>query len=130
MNLNGNLIIGLKDEAGSEKEVSAKNPSTNDTLSPGYKGATAKQLEHACDLANNAFYKYKNTSFEDRAKFLDTIAEEIEAVKETLLKITPEETGLNFTGILSCKFFLYDLQILLIPQILHFGFLGIQIFEP
>ena len=94
MNLNGNLIIGLKEETGSEKEVSAKNPSTNDTLSPGYKGATAKQLEHACELANNAFYKYKNTSFEDRAKFLDTIAEEIEAVKETLLKITPEETGL------------------------------------
>jgi len=94
MNLNGNLIIGSKEVVGSEKEVSAKNPSTNDALSPNYKGATSKQLEEACELASQAFQTYKNTSFDERAKFLDTIAEEIENVRETLLKITPEETGL------------------------------------
>ncbi len=94
MNLNGNLIIGSNEVAGLEKEVSAKNPSTNDVLSPSYKGASSEQLQQACELANKAFQIYKNTSFEQRSKFLETIAEEIENVKETLLKITPEETGL------------------------------------
>ena len=52
-----------------------------------------KKVDNILDVAN-MIPRSKNTSFEDRAKFLDTIAEEIEAVKETLLKITPEETGL------------------------------------
>jgi len=55
---------------------------------------TPDLVRRACEAAEAAFAAYANTSREDRAVFLETIAEEIEARAEHITAIGSNETGL------------------------------------
>lgn len=55
---------------------------------------TVDMVNAACDAAESAFWSYGCSSREDRAAFLDTIADEIEARADAITQIGTEETGL------------------------------------
>ncbi|MFS4439309.1 aldehyde dehydrogenase (NADP(+)) [Paracoccaceae bacterium GXU_MW_L88] len=51
-------------------------------------------VNRACEAAEEAFWSYGYASREDRAKFLDAIADEIDARGEAITEIGSQETGL------------------------------------
>ena len=55
---------------------------------------TADLVAEACAAAEAAFVTYSRTSRADRARFLDAIADEIEARAEAITEIGTQETGL------------------------------------
>ena len=81
----------LKTEAGSFKGL---NPSTGETLEPAFHYATLDDLDHAADLADEAFASYSKLSGTEKGKFLRHIAAGIEAIADTLVARANQETGL------------------------------------
>jgi alpha-ketoglutaric semialdehyde dehydrogenase len=59
-----------------------------------FSAGTVEQVDAACRAAEAAFAAYSATSREDRAVFLETIAEEIDARGATITEIGTLETGL------------------------------------
>ncbi|WP_252106471.1 MULTISPECIES: aldehyde dehydrogenase (NADP(+)) [unclassified Halomonas] len=94
MNLTGEMLIGQKAVKGSRDPIQAINPATNERLEPGYAGGTQAEVDQACQLAWDAFDAYRETSLEDRAVFLETIADEIEALGDALVERAVAESGL------------------------------------
>jgi len=94
MKLQGKMLIGQQAVQGSEDAIHAINPATNEQLEPAYLGGTQQDVNNACELAWDAFDSYRETSPEPRAKFLETIAEEIEALGNTLIERAVAESGL------------------------------------
>ncbi|MCB8887845.1 aldehyde dehydrogenase (NADP(+)) [Vreelandella malpeensis] len=94
MNLTGEMLIGQKAVKGSRDPIHAMNPATNERLEPGYAGGTQADVEQACQLACEAFDRYRETSLEDRSTFLETIADEIEALGDALIERAVAESGL------------------------------------
>lgn len=94
MTLTGNLLIGQHAVTGSREAIHAINPATNLALEPAYAGATGEHVAQACTLAWAAFDSYRETSLEQRAAFLETIAEQIEALGEVLIDRAVAESGL------------------------------------
>ena len=94
MKLQGTSIIGAGRGQGTTSIGQSINPASNGSLEPNYIAATAAELEQAVSLAAEAFQTYRNTSGAEKAVFLRTIAENIEAVIEDLVARMPEETGL------------------------------------
>jgi NADP-dependent aldehyde dehydrogenase len=70
------------------------NPATNEALDPAFVSAVPADLERACALADAAFDIYRETSLEQRAVFLETIAAKILALGDTLIERAVAETGL------------------------------------
>ncbi|NBF12093.1 aldehyde dehydrogenase (NADP(+)) [Pseudomonas sp. Fl4BN1] len=94
MNLTGEMLIGQQAVKGTREAVWAINPATNETLEPPYLGGTQEHVDQACGLAWAAFDRYRETSPELRADFLQAIADEIEALGDTLIERASAETGL------------------------------------
>lgn len=59
-----------------------------------YSVGTPDLVDAACQAAEEAFWSYGYSSREDRAKFLNAIAEEIEARADAITQIGTSETGL------------------------------------
>ena len=55
---------------------------------------TVDLVERACAAAEDAFWSYGYSDRETRARFLDAIADEIEARAEAITQIGTQETGL------------------------------------
>ncbi|WP_110684998.1 aldehyde dehydrogenase (NADP(+)) [Salinicola aestuarinus] len=94
MNLTGEMLIGQQAVKGSRDPIQAINPATNERLDPSYAGGTQAEVERACELAWSAFDTYRETSLEARAKFLETVADEIEAIGDDLIERAVAESGL------------------------------------
>ncbi|WP_235040451.1 aldehyde dehydrogenase (NADP(+)) [Vreelandella profundi] len=94
MTLQGTLLIGQQAVTGTQDEIHAINPATGDVLQPGYHGGSRSDVEQACKLADAAFDQYRETSLETRAHFLETIADEIEAIGTDLTERGVAESGL------------------------------------
>ncbi|MHA3737769.1 aldehyde dehydrogenase (NADP(+)) [Pseudomonas sp. Eth.TT006] len=94
MTLTGHMLIGGQAIAGSHETIRAINPATDAALEPAYAGASAEQVEQACDLAWQAFDRYRDTSLSARAEFLERIAAEIEALGDELIDRAVAESGL------------------------------------
>ncbi|MCY1482755.1 Alpha-ketoglutaric semialdehyde dehydrogenase [compost metagenome] len=94
MNLTGNMLIGQQAVTGSRDAIRAIDPATDKPLDPAYPGGTAAHVDQACALAWAAFDRYRETSLATRAEFLETIADEIEALGEPLIERALAETGL------------------------------------
>lgn len=74
--------------------VHAYDASTGDQLEPGFGKASLVDLEEACAAAQAAFQPYRALPYAERAVFLETIAEEIEAIGDALIVRAMAETGL------------------------------------
>ncbi|GHE21492.1 aldehyde dehydrogenase (NADP(+)) [Halomonas urumqiensis] len=92
--LQGTSLIGKQVFSGSQAVIQAIDPATGETLSPAYPGLGKGEVEQACRLAWSAFDTYRETGLEERAGFLETIADEIEALGDELIVRAMAETGL------------------------------------
>lgn len=91
--LGKSLIAGVPGSTGG-KIFHAVNPATNERLAPDFHEASSAEVARALDAANAAFADYRARPAEARAKFLDAIATEIEALGDPLLQRACAETGL------------------------------------
>lgn len=94
MTLTGQLLIGQQTLTGDRDVIQGINPATNLRLEPVYAGGSAEHVEQACALAWTALDRYRETSLEARAEFIETIAGEIEALGDELIDRALAETGL------------------------------------
>ncbi|MBY6028093.1 aldehyde dehydrogenase family protein, partial [Halomonas sp. DP8Y7-1] len=94
MTLQGKQLIGRQAVAASGKAIHAINPATGETLEPGYAAGSKAEVDQACELAWAAFDRYRETSLEARATFLETVADEIEALGDALIERAMQESGL------------------------------------
>ncbi|TVP52717.1 MAG: aldehyde dehydrogenase family protein, partial [Halomonas sp.] len=92
--LKGQSLIGQQWVDGTREAIRGIDPTTGDLLEPTYKGCGAADVENACELANQAFNHYRETSLDERATFLETIASEIEALGDVLIERAMAESGL------------------------------------
>src|SRR6185369_12565960 len=92
--LTGRMLIGADDAQGREAALKGIDPATGAELEPAYGGADATHLERACGLATAAFDTYRETSPEARAKFLETIADNLLAIGDALIVRAMQESGL------------------------------------
>ena len=94
MSLHGlSLIAGTPGQTGG-KLFRAANPATGEALEPAFHEASAAEVAAALDASAAAFADYRTRSGAERAKFLETIAAEIEALGDTLLQRAHAESGL------------------------------------
>lgn len=88
--MNGNSLIAGEWLAGEGEFLSAPATGAPRTYSMG----TANLVGQACVAAEEAFWSYGYTTREERAAFLDRIADEIEARGTQITEIGSAETGL------------------------------------
>ena len=94
MKLNGTSIIGYSRGAASKSTFHAFNPATGEDLETAFYKAEPAEIERACKLAECAFLAYRRIRPEKRGDFLRAIADEIEALGDTLLERYVAESGL------------------------------------
>ncbi|SDO12533.1 aldehyde dehydrogenase (NADP(+)) [Vreelandella arcis] len=94
MTIRGEMLIGQQTVTGTQANIQAVNPATGEKLDPIYVGGSRAHVEQATELAETAYATYRETSLEERATFLETIASEIEAIGSELVERAMAETGL------------------------------------
>ncbi|GAA1091311.1 aldehyde dehydrogenase (NADP(+)) [Nocardiopsis composta] len=90
----GRMFIGAERTAGSGPELRSTDPATGEPLEPGYPAAGAAEADRACALAEEAFDAYRATPAEQRAAFLEAVADGLEARTGALVRRAHRESGL------------------------------------
>jgi len=94
MNIQGEMIIGSRAVRGSAGSLRAYNPATRFDIEPEFGAATMDDLAAACLLVEQAFDAYRGVSLEQRARFLETIADRIMDIGPLLIERASAESGL------------------------------------
>ncbi|NQU84178.1 MAG: aldehyde dehydrogenase (NADP(+)) [Mariniphaga sp.] len=94
MELTGKNLIGNTESGKGEKLFEAKNPATQKEINPAYSNATEAEVGEAVFAAKKAFQGYKSKTKDERATFLDAIAENILELGDQLIQRCMEETAL------------------------------------
>ncbi|MCA1187908.1 MULTISPECIES: aldehyde dehydrogenase (NADP(+)) [unclassified Saccharopolyspora] len=92
--LTGRMLIAGTPVFGDGEQIRAIDPATGAELEPAYAHGGDAEVARACAAADEAFETYRATTFEQRAVFLETIADNIEAIGETLSARAHAESGL------------------------------------
>lgn len=92
--ITGSNFTGYAESKKGDKSFQAFSACQNQYLDGDFYYATEEELSNALHLAQQAFAVYQKTSFEKRAQFLETIAEEIMALGEVLIERCVAETAL------------------------------------
>lgn len=92
--LNGEMFIGAAAVRSDDRVVEAVNPATGESFGPAYGVASTADVEKACALAWSAFDAYRETGLEQRAAFLEKIADNIVGIGDELIERAMQETGL------------------------------------
>ena len=90
----GNQLIGNTESGSDSASFEAFNPKDGQPLPVSFFEATSQQIDAAIQLAEKAFPAYKGKTNEQRAEFLEQIAEEILLLGDTLIKRAMLETAL------------------------------------
>ncbi|MFC7328447.1 aldehyde dehydrogenase (NADP(+)) [Marinactinospora rubrisoli] len=91
----GAMLIGFADvRPPGADEVFAVDPASGERLEPGYPQGGAAEAARAAELAHAAFDGYRRTPAETRARFLESIADNIDALGDTLVRRVTAETGI------------------------------------
>jgi alpha-ketoglutaric semialdehyde dehydrogenase len=94
MSLHGlSLLAGQPGQTGGTT-FHATNPATGERLEPAFHEASLAEAGAALDAAAEAWVDLRTRSGADRARLLETMAAEIEALGDTLLQRAHAETGL------------------------------------
>ena len=88
-----NFIAGTRSAAG-DKVLKSLNASTGEALTFDFFQATEQEVNQAVEAAYTAFKTYRHTSPEQRALFLESIADELDALGEDFLNTISQETAL------------------------------------
>ena len=94
MNISGEMIIGQRLVRGMAGFAKAIDPARGTALEPEFGQATVGDVDAACTLAWQAFDTFRDTTPEQRARFLETIAEGIIALGPILIERATQESGL------------------------------------
>lgn len=92
--ITGDLLVGGRARTGAGDAIEALDPSTGQTLGPTFHYATSRDVRDATALAEDAFDTYRRTTSEARARFLESIANNIEALGDELIERASAESGL------------------------------------
>lgn len=92
--ITGKNYIGNILSAKGESTYKTFNPQLNKENANTFTEATSEEIDAATTLAAQAYVEYKNKTGEEKALFLNTIADEIEALGEDLLNVYASESGL------------------------------------
>lgn len=90
----GKNYIGNQLSAKGKTTYKTFNPELNQENETTFVEATTEEIEKAIDLAAKAFEEYSTISGARKANFLNTIADEILALDDELIKTYCSETGL------------------------------------
>lgn len=94
MELKGQNFIGNELSVEGKETFNGVNPATGKNLPTDFHEASLNEINKAIAKAEQAFTIYSKKSGKEKALFLDTIAEEILALGDELLKRCHQETGL------------------------------------
>src|SRR5690349_16759529 len=94
MELTGLNFIGKTRTGAGNVTFQAVNPADGEEMPPLYFEATLAEIDAAAQKAAAAFREYRNKSGNEKAHFLETIAEEILTLGDDLIKRCCIETGL------------------------------------
>ena len=95
MKVTGEMLLGAEAVRGAGAEFFATDPETGQRLEPAFSSGDAASVESACRLAESAMDAYRETSLEERARFLETIAEELLALGDALIDRAMAESALT-----------------------------------
>ena len=93
MKITGHTLIANQPSSESSEFFSAKNPATGETLSPEFCESTSAEIDRAATAAADVFDAFRKSTPEERAVFLETIADEAMALGDAFLERTQAETG-------------------------------------
>ncbi|WP_156455349.1 aldehyde dehydrogenase family protein, partial [Sphingomonas sp. CCH5-D11] len=93
MNMDGTFPIGAR-LVSRDETFQGYNPTTGETIAPAFAVSTTEDVAEACRLAAEAFDTFRETSPEERARFLEAVAEQIEAIGDDLVQRAMAESGL------------------------------------
>jgi NADP-dependent aldehyde dehydrogenase len=94
MNIQGDMIIGRRSVRGSAGSTRAHDPARNAAIEPAFGLATHEDLQQACALAERDFDAYRALPLEQRARFLEAIAQQILDIGPVLIERAMQESGL------------------------------------
>ena len=94
MPISGEMLIGASAVRGTSGSMLATNPATCAEMEPEFSGGTPQNVDAACALAEAAFDTYRAVSLEQRAAFLEAIAQGILDLGEELIDRVMAESGL------------------------------------
>jgi alpha-ketoglutaric semialdehyde dehydrogenase len=94
MTLTGEMLIGAQRVRGTSGSFRASNPATGELLDPEFGHASPDDVDTAARLAWDAFDSYRATTPTERAEFLESIADNIEALGDELVTRAQQESGL------------------------------------
>jgi len=84
--LTGEMLIGAHAVRGTEGATRAVNPATGEEMEPVFGGGSVNDVDTACTLAAKAFDVYRAASLEQRAAFLEAIAQGIVDLGDLLVE--------------------------------------------
>ena len=87
-------LIGFSTSGRGDTFTTGMNPATGETLSGQFPGATIDEVNQAVTSAQDAAVVYGKMSGEEKAEFLNAIAEEIENLGDKLVERCCAESGL------------------------------------
>ncbi|NUF31662.1 aldehyde dehydrogenase (NADP(+)), partial [Acinetobacter oleivorans] len=90
----GHNFIGGSRSAQSTTLLKSVNATTGEALPYEFHHATEQEINQACEAASQAFKTYRHTSPEQRATFLENIADELDALGTDFLETISQETAL------------------------------------
>ena len=94
MNLTGRNIIGFETFSEGTVAIQAINPASGETMPPLYYKATNDELQYAVEKGLKAFQIYRKKSGNEKATFLEDIANEIDNLGDLLIERYMSESGL------------------------------------
>lgn len=92
--ITGDSLIGGMAVKGTGAPFSAFDPTLGALIAPEFSTAGAAEIARACGLARDAFDLYRETTLVQRALFLESIADNILAIGDTLIERAMAESGL------------------------------------
>ncbi len=101
LQLHGGSLVGAAWSARGDKTFQAFNPKTSEWLEPNFHQATNQEVDAALVLAAEAFAALRQSRREVIAAFLETIAELLVALGDSLINRAAAETGLSHSRLLS-----------------------------
>ncbi len=87
----GGLLIGGQ-IVGTNGDIRAVDPASGQEIEPAFVVARETDVDQACRLATEAFDIYRATGLEERAAFLEKIADNILELGDTLIERAHFET--------------------------------------
>ena len=92
--LTGQMIIAGAFVTGTGEQIRGFDPAAGSAVEPGYRYGDAGHVASACAAAAEAFAVLRATTAEQRARFLEAIAANLEAIKAALVARAVLESGL------------------------------------